>query len=507
MSELKASRPASSWRTFEAWVGTRSSAAALFVLALAVFALESVVLPAYPGRDMTPISPGVRPARVRRPIYPAVLNTRGPLAALGVGVPLEIGGWAAEVFLAVLYGLSILAWARVALTFGPRAAVLTSALLLAYPGYGILFHQLASDALFAAAFAGWALLLTRAIQRPSVKAFLLVGLGLGALVLVRPANQVLIVMALLLLFLRAPWRERLSWLAAYIVPYVAVRRAGRHSPSCARGDAVTLTPSTGLVVLALVLVPFLLPTPWRRPCRCRGRPRSSLPPSRSEACPDRAPRSTRGPSRRTSRTSSCSERSRSSESCRRRTGRRREGWLVSSGGNSSPEEPYRSYGVDVDEFFSSGSDRVFGDMTNVVPAPDLAAATREAIREHPGTFATGIARTIWEELARRPVTAPESLAAGGNGAGPTQQTQYIVVNGRRLPRPSEGQPIPASAFGPILWTPGGEAREVWRSPTEHEFVFSNPRDERRAEKFGAMPWSALRRAYRHGMRMTGSYAG
>src|SRR6266571_2540720 len=103
------------------------------------------------------------------PIYPAVLNNRGPLAALGVGLPLELGGWAAEIWLGVLYALSIVAWGRVAYTFGPGAAVLASALLLAYPGYGILFHQLASDSLFAAAFAGWAVLTARAIQWPSVK--------------------------------------------------------------------------------------------------------------------------------------------------------------------------------------------------------------------------------------------------------------------------------------------------------------------------------------------------
>ena len=80
--------------------------------------------------------------------------------------------------------------------FGARAAIVTSGLLLLYPGYGILFHGLASDSLFAAAFAGWALLLSRAILRPSVGAFFVAGLGMGALVLVRPSNQALILMAL-----------------------------------------------------------------------------------------------------------------------------------------------------------------------------------------------------------------------------------------------------------------------------------------------------------------------
>src|SRR6266550_2794613 len=257
-------RLAARWRSFEGWVGTRSSAGALFVLALAVFALQSLVLPAYPGRDMDRYLQTFVQLGYHVPVYPAVLNSRGPFAALGVGVPLEIGAWAAEVWLGLLYALSIVAWGRVALTFGARAAVLTSGFLLVYPGYGILFHQLASDSLFAAAFAGWAVLLTKAIVRPSVKAFLLVGLGMGVLVLVRPANQVLIVMALLPLFLRAPWRERLAWLAAFFVAAVGVTQAWKAVAQLRYGDAVALKPSAGLIAIALVLAPLLLAAPWRR---------------------------------------------------------------------------------------------------------------------------------------------------------------------------------------------------------------------------------------------------
>ena len=73
-------------------------------------------------------------------------------------------------------------------------------------------------------------------------------------------------------------------------------------------------------------------------------------------------------------------------------------------------EPYRSYGVGMHEFFASGSDRVFGDLTGVVPGNELAAATREAIRAHPGTFVSSIGRTAWDEVARRPVFAPEPSA-------------------------------------------------------------------------------------------------
>ncbi len=459
----------------------------MFVLALAVYVLESAFLPAFPGRDMPRYLQAFVQLPYDVPVYPAVLNTRGPLSALGVGVPLEAGGWAAELWLALLFALSIVAWGRVGLTFGSRAAIATSALLLVYPGYGILFHQLASDSLFAAAFAGWAVLLARAIQRPSIKVFLLVGAGMGALVLIRPANQVLIVMSLLPLVLRAPWRERLAWLAAFIVPAVLVAQSWKLFAYVRYGDAVTLKPSTGLLALALLLVPLLLPSPWRAraavvvgllvvaglavrglPGQTPGEYVRSVKQNESNQFLyrsfelDRIMAPANGPASR--RVAAVVKRK-----------------LLT-------REPYRSYGVDVHEFFTSGSDRVFGDLTGVASAADLAAATREAIEQHPGTFASSIARTFWQQLASRSVYAPEAVAPAyantGGGAQGTRTTEFIVVNGRRLPKPSEGQPIPASAIGPQLWTTGGPAQEVWKSPTEHSFVFTDARDQRRYEKLG-----------------------
>ena len=483
MTPLKAVRPrlTARWRSFEGWVGTRSSAAALFVLALAVFALQSLILPAYPGRDMDRYLQTFVQLGYHVPVYPAVLNTRGPLAALGVGVPLEIGAWGAEVWLGLLYALSIVAWGRVALTFGARAAVLASGLLLVSPGYGILFHQLASDSLFAAAFAGWAVLLTRAILRPSVKAFLVVGLSLGVLVLVRPANQVLIVMALLPLFLRAPWRERLAWLAAFFVAAVGVTQAWKALAQLRYGNAVTLQPSSGLIAVALLLAPLLLPAPWRR--------RVAL----LLALVVISVVAVKGwPGQSPAQYAQSVKQNESNQFLYRSFELDR---IVSPGNGPASQrlaqtvrrdllkrEPYRSYGVDVQTFFSSGSDRVFGDLTGVANSADLAAATREAIRRHPKKFARGIASTLWQELWDRPVYAPEATAGPAQSSG-QRATDYVVINGRRLPRPSEGQPIPSSAIGPALWTPGGPAGEVWRSPTNHQTVFTDPRDKQRFEKF------------------------
>ena len=468
---------AAKWRSLEGWVGSRGSAAALFALALAVFALESVFMPAYPGRDMARYLQTFFQLGYHVPVYPAVLNTRGPLSALGVGVPLEIGGWAAEVWLAVLYALSIVAWGRVVLTFGSRAAILTSAILLVYPSYGILFHQLASDSLFAAVFAGWALLLSRGIKHPSIRAFVLVGLGIGVLVLVRPANQVLLVMALLPLVLPVPWRDRLAWVAASFIPAVVVSQAWKAVAELRYGDAVALKPSTGLLALAVVIAPLLLPSPWR----VRAGALAALLVVAALAVKGLPGESPAQYTHSVIRNESNQFLYRSFELDRimapeNGPASRRVATIVRR--ELLGREPYRSYGIDVHEFFASGSDRVFGDLTGVAPAADLAAATREAIRRHPRTFVSSIGHTLWDQLANRSVFAPEEVA-------PTPPSQpEIAAGGQQLPQPTEGQPIPSSRIGPLLWTPGGQAYEVWTSATEHHFVFTNLNDKRRYDKLG-----------------------
>jgi len=489
VSVVPVSRPrlASRWQSFEAWVGTRRSAATLFVVALGVFTIQSVALPVRPGRDMGRYVQTYIQYWYDDAILPSVLNTRGPLAALGVGIPLELGGVAAEIWLALLYASSIVAWGWVALRFGPRTAVLTTGLLLLYPGYGILFHGLASDSLFAVAFAGWAVLLSRAILRPSVTSFLLAGLGMGVLVLVRPPNQVLIVFALLPLFIAGPWRRRLEWGAAFFVASTAVSQGWKAAMELRYGDAVALPPNGAAAAVAVVLLLVLVAARWRRRALVLAIPlvvgAAALLVMRGvdvKSPTEYARSAVQGPP-------SSVFLFRAFEIDR----------IISpENGPASREmagvverelltlEPYRSYGVDVDEFFSSGSDRVFADLTSL-PGVDLEAVTREAIRAHPGAFAAGIGRTIWEQLWVRRVYAPVQSADDGEDTVGSGEPEFIVVNGRKLPRPSEGQPIPASRTGPAIWAQGGgSVREVWLSATEHPLVFEDPRDEQRYAQFG-----------------------
>jgi len=472
------------WRSFEGWVGTRTSAAALFVIAGFAFALQSIALPVGPGRDISRYVQAFLQLGYDDPVLISVADTRGPLASLGVGVPLELGGTAAEVWLGVLYAASIVAWSAVALHLGRRAALLTAVLLLLNPSYAMLFHGLASDALFAAAFAGWALLVARAVLHPSLATFAVAGAGMGTLVLVRPANQLLIVMTLLPVVMRAPWSDRARWAAAFFVASTVITQGWKAVMTLRYGDATGLRPSGAFLVIALTLVVLLVAGRWRKWLLLAAVPvivvgivsRGGIDPLQDAralvqsppasvflfrvfeidkiASPDNGPES-------------------------RKLANVVERELL-------PEEPYRSYGVGLDEVFSSGSDRIFGDVTGVAAGVDLSAVATEAIRSHPREFATGIARSTWALLRARAhasPSAPASAAQPDEDTGAAGVGAFVVINGQKLPAPTEGQPIPASHFGPDINTLYGGAREVWRSATEHAFVFDDPRDELRYESF------------------------
>jgi hypothetical protein len=57
----------------------------------------------------------------------------------------------------------------------------------------------------------------------------------------------------------------------------------------------------------------------------------------------------------------------------------------------------------------------------------------------------------------------------------------VDLKGRRLPAPTEGQPIPA---GQNVWIsrPDNSIRDVWTSATKHHFVFANPKERPRFEQ-------------------------
>ena len=169
---------------------TRRGVGIVFVVALLVWWLEALIIPLGPGRDFGTYLGGYLQLFHDHPIDLGYLLGRTPIATVVVGGLLDLGGGAlAEPVISLLYAGSIVAWFLAARTFGGRAALLTAIVLVAYPGYGILFHELSSDSVVAAAFAGWSLLTVRVLRAPSARGFALMGAGVGVLALIFSPGQ------------------------------------------------------------------------------------------------------------------------------------------------------------------------------------------------------------------------------------------------------------------------------------------------------------------------------
>lgn len=417
---------------------TRRGATALFVLALAAYALRAVAWPAAGGRDLDEYLYMYLQLLDRDVLLPWSMLFRTPVTPIVAGLSLDVaGGFFLEPVLAVLYALSVVAWSAVALTFGRRAALVTAAALLLYQGYALMFHELSSEPLFAAAFAGFALALSRAAAEPSIGRFAVAGLAVALAALVRPGNALLLAVVLLAFAVPGPWRRRLSWAAAFAAAGVLPLAAWTMHNGL-RFDEWALARGGNAVV------PFY----------------------------------------RAFITDNIIDRKNGSAS--RRLARAMERHLLT-------REPYRSYGVTLEELFRKGSfrahedlyllsDQVFGWDTDYAVLRD---AGIEGVRTRPGTYTRGVLTTIWHELARahfRLVAADET------------KPKRAQSNKRGLPSPGEGEPIPA---GQTVWIsrPDNSIRQVWTSPTEYRFVFDKQGQRRRFEGivrrrdelFGAFP--------------------
>lgn len=211
------------WTRVERFVPTRTAAVSLLALALAVYWLQAAGWPMAKGRDTWDYLAYYLQILDSQPPLDKLQLFRTPLTPLVLGVPLDLGGSIAlEIVFGFLYAVSVVAWSTTALVFGRLPALLAAAMLLLYPGWATLYHQASSDAVFATGLALWALLLARTMERPSAWRFAAVGAGIAALVLIRPANQILLPAALAPLLLAVPWRRRIVFSAACLAAAVGL---------------------------------------------------------------------------------------------------------------------------------------------------------------------------------------------------------------------------------------------------------------------------------------------
>ncbi|HEX5029650.1 MAG TPA: glycosyltransferase family 39 protein, partial [Gaiellaceae bacterium] len=412
----------------------------VLAVALVVWWVQALVIPLAPGRDFGTYAGAWVELFQRHPVDLGYVLGRTPLAPIVVGALLDpLDGRLAEAGVSLLYAGSVLAWFLAARRFGGGAALATMVVLLLYPSYGILFHQLASDAVFAAAFAAWSYLTVCVVLRPSTLRFALVGLGIGLLVLVRPGNQALVVLALVPLLLVLPWRARIAGSLALLASAVAVLGIWTVHNGARFGDYTVARGGNSRLPFERVYLT------------------------------DRIVRPGNGPASR--RLADAAERE-----------------LLTV-------EPYRSYGIRLDDLFDDPSPRMKDDLGWLANELDgwssderlLRQVGIEAVRTHPGVYARGVAKTVLKQLhgpVFRPLSSSTDTSASAQAVtSPAEDdvgADTVVVDGRRLPRPSEGERIPAPHQGGPT-SPDGSIYTVWTSPTEHHLVFVHPGDRARLE--------------------------
>ncbi len=375
------------------------------------------------------------------PALPWSMLFRTPATPLVLGPALDVAdGALAEPLLAILFAASVVAWAAAARAFGVRAALLVAVALLVYPAYGLMFHELSSEPVFAAAFALWALLVARAAQRPSARRFAYVGLAVALLAFVRPGNALLLVFVLFVLTLGGTWTQRTNWATAFLAAALLPLAAWAVLNGVRFGDYALARGGNAVIPFYRAFITDRI------------------------VSPDNGPAS------------------------RRLAGAIQQHLLT--------RNPYRAYHVTLPEVFSSGSfrihedlyllsDQVFGWDSNYSV---LRKAGIEAVRKHPGKYTSGVLETIWQQLSKSFFRSPPAEASKRHPQAEPGAKR------RRLPRPTEGQPIPA---GQNVWIsrPDNCIRDVWTSPTGHHLTFCNRRVRRRVDEilrergelFGGLP--------------------
>jgi hypothetical protein len=420
------------WNGASALAETRRGAVVLVVLALVVWAVQSIGWPTGPGRDIEAYLAVYADFWHTDAVLPWEMLTRTPVTPLVVGGILDLGSpLLVELFAAALFAGSILLYARTALLFGPGPAVLVSVGLLVFPGYGIVFHELASEIVFAAGFAVWTAVFVRAALRPSVAWFAAAGAATALISLTRPVNQVFLVVTLLPLLLPGSWRARLGRAAAFAGVAVALLGAWAATNLWRYDDFAVVRGAQANLPMFRAFVVDRIVSPDNGPA--------------SRELADAVERDL----------------------------------LV--------HQPYRSYGIDLETFFARGSPRLHEDLISLSDRTWgwdsdyelLGRAAREAVREHPWTFGRNVLGELWEELSQ-PLFAGR-VAPSEASPPPTDASTppTVVVGGRELPTPTEGEVVPSEYQSAQLSTPDGSVREVWTSPTEHHVVFDDPATEAR----------------------------
>jgi hypothetical protein len=370
-------------------VDGRRGALVVFVASLACFGLESIALSLTLGRDAEDYLIHGWELFQHHPLFPHLMVARTPVAGLAIDSFDRLGGvTGVEIGLGVLFAAGVVCWVCAARPYGRKAAAAMFVLLAFVPAYGLFFHRVSSDPVFASVLGLVAFLAVRLAQHPSVGRAGAVGLAVALLVLTRPSGQPFLLLAVLPLALGGPWRLRLGRAAAVAGVGVAVLGAWAVSNAVRYGELTIAHGGKSGVPLYRVFV---------------------IDPKVSRA---------NGPASREV----------AAAVAKRLLG----------------VEPYRSYGFDVDEILAAGNTWPLDDVVGAVESEYGAKAGSdvlfragvEAVRADPGAYASGVALGLAGLLLLPYTEAVES-------SGPAATVVWPTISDAVLGPPGRGRRVPA----------------------------------------------------------------
>jgi hypothetical protein len=416
------------WRRLEAAIATPRGLGVVAVLALAKYGIESLAWPMARGRDAIEYIRYYAGLPDPHPLLPQLMLFRTPVAPLLFGGTLDLGGGIlTEIVMALLYAAAVSALVVAALSFGPRAGLVTACALLVYPAYSTLYHGVQSDGVAACLFAFLILAIVRSLAAPRLWKFAVTGLAVVLLTLTRPGNEVLVAVALVPLLLRAPWRTRVVYAAACLGVAVAGLSAWAGVNDLRYGQFTVARAGNAQALYRLFVYEGLV---------------------RPENGPD---------SRKLA------------EAVRT---------------DLLPLEPYRTYGITYDRFFREHDSRMWSDLVSLSDRKfgwntdyrTMRGAAIEAIRRRPLTFARSLQGSIRLELSQtftKPAEHPEK----------PQPVRTESLNGRRVLVPTEGKSIPLAHLDWLQSTPDGNIYWDWSSLTNPRMMFRRAGDAQRYVRF------------------------
>lgn len=386
-------------------------------LALGIYILQSIATPLFPGRDCASYLLYYLEMKQPNPIYESLMLFRTPGAPLFHGLLLDLSkAWLGnslldEILQGILFCLSALIVYKLGALWSSKAGLFAASAVILQPGYGLLYHSVSSDGVFAAAFLGWVYLIFKTYRSPKLGYFALHGLALSGLVLIRPSSQFLLPFIFFPWFLRLPFWER-AWRFLLCTVTLSLCLAAWSSYNYLRYDDFTISRG-GFATLPLTRI-FLTGQP---PIKASNGPASAA-------------------------------------------------LFQAIQNDLLQRQPYLAYGIDLGTFLNARNLRMLGDLISLADRTwgwqddhhHLFQVGLEAIRSNPMQYLRSVARTVGGAFLLNLTQATPTRQKDQPEAGPA-----VIRDSRNLPVPSEGQLIPASNLWWLASSPDQKISYDWKN--------------------------------------------